>query len=153
MTPQAIPLAKYERNPFFSLLVKVARGVFQRCVETTFWNMGQVYLLTLFYHKIQKYKCRYIYSVHRFYGSKKWMFYHYRVGGWSNPFDKKIVVKMGSYGSSSSKLMVDKIMFETTVPRSFNRFLWKSNRVSTNFWIQNSHKSTWKLMKEIDLEV
>ena len=35
------PFAHYERNPFIARLVKVARGVFQRCVETTldysFW--------------------------------------------------------------------------------------------------------------------
>ena len=34
-TPGNPPFANYERNPFCSLLVKVAWGVFQRCVETT----------------------------------------------------------------------------------------------------------------------
>ena len=37
-TRSAIPVAtaNYERNPFvFCLLAKVARGVFQRCIETT----------------------------------------------------------------------------------------------------------------------
>ena len=34
-TPQAIPLANYERNPFIACWQRF-RGVFQRCVEITF---------------------------------------------------------------------------------------------------------------------
>ena len=34
-TPTNPRNANYERSPMCSLLVKVARGVFQRCVETT----------------------------------------------------------------------------------------------------------------------
>ena len=46
-TPQAIPLANYESD--YSLLVKVARGVFQRCAETTLdtWIFDQLFSLTL----------------------------------------------------------------------------------------------------------
>ena len=46
-TPQAIPLANYES--YSRLLVKVARGVFQRCAETTLdtWIFDQLFSLTL----------------------------------------------------------------------------------------------------------
>ena len=37
------PFANYERNPFYSPLEKVARGLFQRCVETTLDQSGSIF--------------------------------------------------------------------------------------------------------------